>query len=182
MKGIYYTSDLHFGHKNITKFNPDTRPFQSMEEMDEKIIDSWNNTVKSGDTVYILGDVSFYKVSKTVEILSRLRGQKILIIGNHDTHHIERDEFIRSFIGMGDLMENKVDGQLMVMCHFPIYEWDQMHRGAIHLHGHTHGKVLGIGGKILDVGWDNVGKVISHEEVIERMANLPVREHLISEH
>lgn len=51
---IYYTADLHFGHANIIKLCH--RPFASIEEMDEKLIEKWNNKVKNGDTVYIVGD------------------------------------------------------------------------------------------------------------------------------
>ena len=50
----YYTSDLHFGHKNIIKY--EDRPFSSIEEMDEALIDKWNKKVKKNDEVYILGD------------------------------------------------------------------------------------------------------------------------------
>ena len=78
----FYISDNHFGHKNIIKY--DNRPFNSVEDMDEVMIDRWNSVVGDDDTVYILGDFSWYKEEKTLEILNRLSGRKVLIKGNHD--------------------------------------------------------------------------------------------------
>lgn len=55
----YYISDTHFGHKNVIRY--DNRPFDSIEEMDEAMIQLWNETVNDADAVYILGDFSWYK-------------------------------------------------------------------------------------------------------------------------
>ena len=77
-----FISDLHFGHNNIIRF--DNRPFQSVEEMDETLISNWNNKINKNDTVYILGDISWYPKDKTAEILSTLKGNKYLLTGNHD--------------------------------------------------------------------------------------------------
>ena len=52
---IFFTSDLHFGHENVLKF--DDRPFETVEEMDEELIRRWNNKVDKGDLVYVLGDL-----------------------------------------------------------------------------------------------------------------------------
>ena len=58
----YFISDLHFGHLNIIRL--DNRPFTTLEEMDNKLIENWNNTVTRDDTIYILGDFSWYKADK----------------------------------------------------------------------------------------------------------------------
>lgn len=55
MSKVFFTSDLHFGHENVIKF--DNRPFRSVEEMDAELISRWNNKVKKGDLVYVLGDL-----------------------------------------------------------------------------------------------------------------------------
>ena len=65
----YYISDLHFGHKNVLKF--DNRPFDSVEEMNQTILDNWNNTIKNNDDVYLLGDI-FWKNDLADEIVSIL--------------------------------------------------------------------------------------------------------------
>lgn len=78
----FYTSDHHFFHKNIIKLC--NRPFNSLEEMHEKMIANWNDTVMPDDTVYYLGDFSFGSAEMSKRILNRLNGKKILIRGNHD--------------------------------------------------------------------------------------------------
>ena len=76
---IYYTSDLHFGHKNIIKY--ENRPWLSVKEMDQGLIDRWNSRVKNRDLVYILGDFTLSVSTSYVEsILTALKGRKILII------------------------------------------------------------------------------------------------------
>ena len=71
---VYLTSDLHFGHKNIIKY--ENRNYNTVEEMDEDFIKKWNNKVNNNDLVYILGDFSWYKPEKTMEILKILKGKK----------------------------------------------------------------------------------------------------------
>lgn len=92
MQKIYVTSDLHFGHKNIIKF--ENRPYKDVEEMTEGLINNWNSVVTANDLVYILGDFSFMGKRKTEEVLKRLRGKKILIKGNHD--YYVKGDFDRS--------------------------------------------------------------------------------------
>ncbi len=79
----YLIADTHFGDAAILRY--ESRPFQSVEEMDEAIIRNWNSTVKEGDTVFVLGDFSAYALPKTADICQRLNGHKYLIMGNHDT-------------------------------------------------------------------------------------------------
>ena len=57
----FFTSDQHFGHKNIIKYCD--RPFESVTQMDDEIIACWNSVVSPSDTVYVIGDVSFYNLS-----------------------------------------------------------------------------------------------------------------------
>lgn len=80
---IYFTSDLHLGHANI--INHCKRPFSSVDEMDERLISMWNARVQPNDTVYILGDLIFRSAAAPESYLSRLRGKKHLILGNHDS-------------------------------------------------------------------------------------------------
>ena len=81
MKKTFITSDLHLGHSNIISLC--NRPFRDVEEMNDTIINNWNSVVKSGDTVYVLGDFSF-KGKGVHDYLNRLNGDIILIKGNHD--------------------------------------------------------------------------------------------------
>lgn len=71
---IFFSSDLHFGHKNIIKYC--TRPFESVEEMNKKLIENWNSVVTNDDTVFFLGDAGFGSVTKICECVKRLNGKK----------------------------------------------------------------------------------------------------------
>lgn len=130
----YYISDLHFGHKNIIKF--DERPFQSAEEMDAKIIENWNNVVKNGDNVYVVGDMFWCKMDNAIEILNSLNGNKFLVKGNHDRCHDGR--FLKKFIKVSEYMEVDDDGRKVVLCHYPIPYFKNHYYGWYHLYGHVH--------------------------------------------
>lgn len=81
---IYFTSDTHFGHNRKFIFEP--RGFNSIEEMNEAILENWNNVVSDDDDIYVLGDF-FLGTDKDFikDILSKLKGKIHLIIGNHDS-------------------------------------------------------------------------------------------------
>ena len=76
---IYFTSDLHFGHENCIRLC--NRPFTSIEEMDELLIQNWNRKVTGNDKVYILGDFIYRSKKPPEEYLRRLRGKNILSLG-----------------------------------------------------------------------------------------------------
>lgn len=130
---IYFTSDLHFGHTNIIRF--DNRPFTTVEEMDLELIRRWNKKVKSDDVVYLLGDVSWYKEDRTCEILNQLNGIKHLVKGNHDKIG---SNFKRCFYSINNYLEIKIDGVDVVLCHYPITFFNKHHYGSIMLYGHVH--------------------------------------------
>ena len=79
---IWFTADLHLGHKNILEYC--NRPWETIEEHDAAILQNWHDTVKDGDLVYVLGDVVMGSIKKYAERLDALPGQKHLIAGNHD--------------------------------------------------------------------------------------------------
>ena len=80
-QGIWFTSDLHFGHRNILKFCK--RPWDTVEEMDEGLIQNWNRVVGKDDLVFNLGDFAFATNGRWKELLSQLNGHHYLILGNH---------------------------------------------------------------------------------------------------
>lgn len=170
---VFITSDIHFNHKNLMKYCPESRPFSSVEEMDETIIRNWNKKVTVNDSVYILGDVSFAKPSATVNFLYRLNGKLFLVVGNHDTDkYLKEDTFIDRFEWVKLYNDEKLFGKHIVMFHFPIASWHRKNYGAIHLHGHCHGTPTNISGRIKDVGWDTNQNVYNLEEIIEEMEKI----------
>lgn len=82
---VFIISDTHFGHENIIRYC--NRPFSSVEEMDRVMIENWNKVVGKDDLVIHLGDFCFYrKKTKVSELVGKLNGKKLLIMGNHDNH------------------------------------------------------------------------------------------------
>lgn len=158
----WITSDLHFDHTNILKFNPATRVFKDVSHMNSEMIRQWNETVSPDDLVYILGDVAFCNATKATQIMRSLTGRKILIAGNHDRKLIENSEFCKTFQEIHVYLTINYNGTRVSMFHYPIHEWDQCHRGAVHFHGHVHGSPTGLERyRVRDAGMDATGKVVT---------------------
>lgn len=135
---IYYTADLHLGHKNVLKF--DGRPFESIEEHDEFLIGQWNARVRPDDQVYILGDFSVRSEKSPISYLKRLNGKKYLIRGNHDSALVNDPETAACFERIEKMCFIRDREYPIVLCHFPICEWNRYHRGSWHIYGHIHNK------------------------------------------
>lgn len=129
----FYIADTHFGHQNIIRF--DNRPFKTVEEMDEVLIERWNKAVSEQDTVYILGDFSWYRENETIEILHRLVGRKVLIKGNHDK---VSPKIAREFDKVCDYLEIRDENEKIVMSHYPMPFWNGQFHDSVHLYGHVH--------------------------------------------
>jgi len=155
MANKFVTSDNHFYHQNILKFQKEagTRPFETLGEMHEKMIERWNTTVREYDTVYILGDFSFGSWEQTKEILYQLNGVKHLIEGNHDRTWLN-PQAKKYFASMQSYLEYRHKSLHVVMSHYPFAQWNRMQYGALHFHGHTHGNYKAKG-RIMDAGIDN---------------------------
>lgn len=133
----YFISDLHFGHANCLKF--DNRPFKTIEEHDEYIIKFWNEFVGIDDDVYILGDISWYNSTKTIEIFKQLNGNLHLIKGNHDTRVLKNPDLRSLFVEITDYKELYIsDDKSIVLCHYPIPCFKNHYYGWYHLYGHVH--------------------------------------------
>lgn len=140
-KKTYFTSDLHFGHKNIIAY--DQRPFFSVEEMDRCLIKYWNDAVSNEDEVYILGDVSWYNARKTIEILNQLNGQKHLVIGNHDNIILKNSQCRSFFETISPYVEKEIllnngEKRKVIMSHYFIPLYNGHYKKSIMLHGHSH--------------------------------------------
>jgi len=170
---IWFTSDTHFNHKNIIKYCK--RPFASVEEMNETLIQNWNNVVSNKDTIYHLGDFCF---GVPYPFLGRLNGKIKIISGSHD--FIVKD----NHLCYGNLLEIEVNilnkNQLIVLCHYSMRSWNKSHYGSWHLYGHHHGG-LAPHGLSFDVGVDtNDFYPYSLDEVARKISTLS-REFIIKE-
>ncbi len=143
----WFTSDHHFGHKNIIEYCD--RPFATIAEMNEGLVESWNNLVGSEDTVYYLGDFSL-KNSVMEQYAPRLKGKKILIAGNHDgCHPCNHDgkwgqlSLYRNYFSE---VYDELEWQGLHLHHMPYHDQDDdrypeyrpINDGRILLHGHVH--------------------------------------------
>lgn len=137
MPDIWVTSDTHFGHEGILKFESEARPFSSVKEMNDALVDNWNSVVKPGDKVYHLGDVMFGDKEDFAKLWPKLHGKKRLIVGNHDDiKWIARGGFFskvglwRVFTDMG-----------LLLTHVPInpYGYETgARKDLVNVHGHVH--------------------------------------------
>lgn len=130
---IFVTADLHLGHDAIRRHC--SRPFATVEEMDEALIANWNRSVSDRDLVYVVGDFAWRHHDR---YLARLKGRKILIRGNHD--RMPR-ESLRDFAELHDLLVRKIGGVPTVLCHYCLNVWPRSPRGSWHLYGHSHGRL-----------------------------------------
>lgn len=177
MSRTWFTSDLHFGHENILRLCPERRG-ETIDEHDHILVDNWNAVVAPDDDVHVLGDFALRcHPARMAEIFNALKGRKHLTIGNHDngaTLSLKWASEPTPYRELQlELQECGPDGkpllQRIVLCHYAMRTWNQAHRGAIMLYGHSHGNLPAIRNS-LDVGvdaWD--GRPVSLEMVRERL-------------
>lgn len=191
---IHFTSDTHFYHKNIIKFCPWSRGhFADYKEMNDTLVDNWNSVVEPDDTVYHLGDFIFAGHVKLISILERLNGNIVLCTGNHDQvfkpalrERLGQAGLIKDFQPTYYELRTQVYGvkQKFILNHYAQRVWNSHHHGTIHLYGHSHGSLPGVG-KSVDVGVDSKELALftgstfrpwSIKEIVDYMATRPIHE------
>jgi calcineurin-like phosphoesterase family protein len=123
---LYFTSDLHFYHKNILKYQSN-RNCETLDEMHSVLINNWNNLISENDNVIICGDFCFARVTKTSEMVKQLKGNKILLRGNHDYLKPNKYEELGFTLKKYMIIDDYFCG------HYPIYtdeqfEYDMLNR------------------------------------------------------
>jgi calcineurin-like phosphoesterase family protein len=165
---LYFTADTHLGHKNIIRYCK--RPFKNVQEMDDAIINNLNNVVKENDILWHLGDFCF---GRPEYYLKRINCKRIfLLMGNHDVrikswlHRAEQNygltvyppnAIISQTLNIKDFVGNYIsqgfNGEI-VLCHYPLRDWNKRMHGAIHLHGHDHDTMPNLYSGAYNVGVD----------------------------
>jgi len=140
----FFTADEHYFHSNIIKYCK--RPFGSVWEMNNVLVDNHNAVVDDIDTVFHLGDFSLGNVSQTLKWISKLKGQHVFLRGSHDRWF--KDSILIH------ILEMKIEKRHIVMCHYPFRSWPKSHYGSWNLHGHSHGNMEHLKHQ-WDVGVDN---------------------------
>jgi calcineurin-like phosphoesterase family protein len=199
---LWFTSDTHYNHGNICSAttqwtDPVTcREFKSLEQMNAHLVGNINEVVGQDDVLFHLGDWSFGGFEQIELFRNQIVCKNVHIItGNHD-HHIENNrEGIQSLFSSVNKYLNLnvkwnvgtplMGEQRFALMHFPIASWDNMARGAIHLHGHVHfpaDKRIGVG-KMMDVGCDgNELYPIEMGEVLKLMRDQPIKSMFVFDH
>ncbi len=193
---LFFTSDTHYSHSNICSATTNwsvnegyARKFDSLQDMNQRLVDNINNMVGENDILIHLGDWSFGGFDKIEEFRSQINCKNIhLVLGNHD-HHIERNKegIQRLFSSVQQYLRlevrrpiNKaaVERFTFICMHYPIASWHDMNQGVIHLHGHVHlpSHLRIADGKAMDVGVDGNGlEPISMDEVLSIMKDREVK-------
>ena len=179
---LFVTSDWHLYHENVIRFSK--RPFTDVHHMTEVLVKRYNSRVGVNSTCYFLGDMGFGKVDWIGDVVHRLNGTKILILGNHD-----RGRRAMKSVGFDSVMNMSsfnIGKHLVTMSHMPLKgilredttgmrgtdgteNWHGENHprsslfslpdfGQFHLHGHIHspngGRSEKILGRQMDVGVD----------------------------
>jgi len=163
----FFTSVSVFAHKKIIELTK--RPFETVEQMNNAIIERWNSVVSPQDTVYHLGDFTLGGLTIFYKYFYQLNGNMKIVPGNHDR------KWLKDYNGDGEFeilpplyLFNHGDINI-VLCHYPLLEWQGIYRGWTHLYGHVHGSIKGVG-LSLDVGVDcHSFYPLSLDEVVSKM-------------
>ena len=132
----HFVGDTHYGHVGILDLA--MRPHADIRAHDRDQIDQWTALVREDHHVWHLGDFAGEDVplERVAEVFRKLNGSIHLVRGNHDGDDVCEKlpwasvDVMRTLVGS--------DGRKVVLCHYPLLEWEGFHGGDIHFHGHTH--------------------------------------------
>jgi calcineurin-like phosphoesterase family protein len=193
---LFFTSDTHYAHSNICSATTNwsvnegyARQFNSLNHMNDTLVNNINCMVGEDDILIHLGDWSFGGFDKIQEFRDRIVCKNIhLILGNHD-HHIERNKegiqdlfsSINQYLRLEvrrPVSKSMMDRYTFICMHYPIASWHDMNQGVIHLHGHVHlpPHLKLAEGKAMDVGVDgNNLEPISLDKILSIMKDRPIK-------
>lgn len=192
MATTWFSSDIHFGHKNIIDFC--NRPWETVDEMNEGIIENFNRFISPEDTLILVGDLCMGKKDDSIPLLARIKGRKIIVPGNHDPFHTsaekrewKRKEWKQRYFDEGGInsihpeqFNCSIDGQRVRVCHFP-YTGDSQEEdryanlrpvdeGHWLIHGHVH-DAWQVNGRQINVGVDVWSYNPVHIDTIKEIMN-----------
>ena len=151
MKTIWFTADLHHAHDKIISICGRSC---SKEYHEKWLVDLFNSHVQKKHTAYLLGDISFARKADANRFISKLNGNKFLILGNHDDSLEHSPHFTQITIRKNFTYSRFGLNIHIVLDHFPSSSWNRKIHGAWHLYGHVHGRFTNTG-LSYDVGIDN---------------------------
>ena len=138
----WFTADEHYFHRNIIKYCD--RPFDSVEEMNQEMIDRFNSVVGKDDITIHAGDFGLGTKSSIKNVIAQLNGSHTFLLGSHD-RWLNKNTMT--------IYQRKFNGTMIVVCHYCMRTWALSHYNSWHLYGHSHGTLPSIG-KSMDIGVD----------------------------
>jgi calcineurin-like phosphoesterase family protein len=152
------------------------RPYNTLEEMNDAIVDSINNLVGENDVLFHLGDFCIANTSKVIEFRNRINCKNIhLIYGNHDDAIYSSTNLRELFTSTNHYAEIKYNNELFTLMHYPIDDWKNMNHGSYMVHGHQHNKTEVItASRRIDVGFDGHSKPVSLRYIHETLSKNPI--------
>ena len=202
---VWFTADTHYGHSNIVSGVTNwrnaegdipfeqVRNFSTVNSMNELMVSNINQHVNTNDWLIHLGDWSFGGYDKIEEFREQINcNNVVLILGNHD-HHIQRDipKFRKMFNHITHYEELKITrgndtNNMLILCHYPIISWNQMHHGSFMLHGHQHlkGEKIFGQGKRMDIGMCGSEEFRPYhmEEIVDLLKNRQFEPYIEHDH
>jgi len=157
---VFFSADQHWHHANILRLCQ--RPFASIGEMDEALIAAWNARVGPTDVVYHLGDLTMADAAAARKLIARLNGQLRVVATpwHHDKRWLKAALDMWWYTASGQkvtylppLAFVLIEGKPITLAHYPLERWERSHFGALHFHGHSHGRLPRVPNR-LDVGVD----------------------------
>jgi calcineurin-like phosphoesterase family protein len=172
----FFTADTHFDDPYALQYFD--RPFKSIDEMNARMVEKWNQVVGERDTVYHLGDFTLEDIDHFRKWAGQLKGNIKILPGSHDQPWLkdftasDKVQVIAPLVSLEfpQMLTGNSSSQVVVLCHYSMQVWDRSNQGSWHLFGHSHGKLKGVG-RSFDVGVDCTAFVpLSLEEVASKMA------------
>jgi len=189
---LWFSSDSHYNHVNIVSAiskwpaGRGTRKFNSLNEMNDRLVYELNAAIEPDDVLIHLGDWSFGGFESIAEFRNRINCKNIhLFLGNHDHHIANNKDNVRDLFASVNKLETlelrvpqgkETKKYTFECCHFPIASWDGLSKGYIHLHGHVHlpGHLKVNKGRAMDVGVDgNNFRPYSLNDILKIMEGRP---------
>ena len=154
---VFFTADPHFSLNDIEgTIKRDFRPFETLEQMNETIIETWNKQAFSDDIIYLIGDFVNYNFrdkenfDSCYSLVKKINAKVVLILGNNDDRVMQYEfggdfEKFKEYLllkGFFDVVKNSLDLELrntkLHLTHFPKNHKEDV----INLFGHVHGCVF----------------------------------------
>lgn len=156
---IFFSSDQHYFHDKILSYC--NRQYETVEHMNADLILKFNNKVTADDITYHLGDFTFKNAEVAFNIIEQLNGNHYFIRGNHD-NWLKNNIKHKKIFNVKDYDELKINGQNIILSHYPLFTWNKARYGSWMLHGHCHSNINhhNENTKRLDVGVDSAKKFL----------------------